>query len=124
MKIAVLGIGFMGFPMARRLCEAGHAVHVWNRTREKADRVAAFGATVYDLAASAAAHADIVICVLDSGAVVEQVLFEHGVARSMKRGTLVVDMSSIKPRAWPTSASITWTRPCRAARPASSPARW
>ena len=27
MKIAVLGIGFMGFPMARRLCEAGHEVH-------------------------------------------------------------------------------------------------
>ena len=33
MNIAVLGIGFMGFPMARRLCEAGHTVHVWNRSR-------------------------------------------------------------------------------------------
>ena len=32
MKIALLGIGLMGFPMGRRLCEAGHTVHVWNRT--------------------------------------------------------------------------------------------
>ena len=39
MKIAVLGTGFMGFPMARRLCEAGHSVQVWNRSRDKAERM-------------------------------------------------------------------------------------
>jgi 2-hydroxy-3-oxopropionate reductase len=98
MKIAVLGIGFMGFPMSRRLCEAGHEVHVWNRSRDKAERVAAFGATVHDTPAAAAAAADIVVSMLESGAVVSQVLFDQGTAQAMKRGSLVIDMASIKPR--------------------------
>jgi 2-hydroxy-3-oxopropionate reductase len=98
MNITVLGIGFMGFPMARRLCEAGHAVHVWNRSRDKAERVAPFGATVHDTPASAVRGASIVISMLESGPVVEDVLFNQGTAAAMKRGTLVVDMASIQPR--------------------------
>lgn len=46
MKIAFLGTGFMGLPMARRLCEAGHQVHAWNRSRAKAEPLAAFGASI------------------------------------------------------------------------------
>ena len=98
MKIAFLGIGFMGFPMARRLCEAGHSVQVWNRSRDKAERVAAFGATVHDSAASAVKDADIVVSMLENGAIVGEVLFEKGAAAAMKAGTLFVDMASIKPR--------------------------
>ncbi|MDP1657232.1 MAG: NAD(P)-dependent oxidoreductase [Hylemonella sp.] len=96
MKLAFLGIGLMGFPMARRLCEAGHDVHVWNRSRDKAERLASM-ATVHDSAASAAREAEIVITMLENGAVVEQVLFGAGVANAMKPGTVVIDMSSIKP---------------------------
>jgi 3-hydroxyisobutyrate dehydrogenase-like beta-hydroxyacid dehydrogenase len=100
MKIAFLGIGFMGFPMSRRLCEAGHTVHVWNRSRDKAERVAPFGAMVHDTARTAVANADLVISMLENGAVVGDVLFAPGtgVAHAMQRGTLVVDMASIKPR--------------------------
>ncbi|HSV55260.1 MAG TPA: NAD(P)-dependent oxidoreductase [Burkholderiaceae bacterium] len=102
MKIAVLGIGFMGFPMARRLCEAGHTVHVWNRSRDKAERVAPFGAVVHGQAGEAVREAEIVVSMLDNGAVVGEVLFgadrAHGAAHSMQPGSLVVDMSSIKPR--------------------------
>lgn len=100
MNIAVLGIGFMGQPMARRLCEAGHSVHVWNRTREKAERLAPYGAQVHDQAREAVAAADLVICMLENGAIVGEVLFapETGAAAAMQPGTLVVDMSSIKPR--------------------------
>ena len=100
MKIAFLGIGFMGFPMSRRLCEAGHTVHVWNRSRDKAERVAPFGATVHDVVQTAVADADLVISMLENGAVVEGVLFAPatGAAQAMKPGTLVVDMASIKPR--------------------------
>jgi 2-hydroxy-3-oxopropionate reductase len=98
MNITVLGIGFMGFPMARRLCEAGHAVHVWNRSRDKAERVAPFGATVHDTPAAAVRGASIVISMLESGPVVEDVLFNQGTAAAMKRGTLVIDMASIQPR--------------------------
>src|SRR3990167_2931432 len=98
MNIAMLGTGAMGFPMARRLCEAGHTVHVWNRSREKAERLAPFGATVHGTAASAARAADIVISMLESGAVVEEVLFNQGAAQAMKRGALMIDMASIQPR--------------------------
>jgi len=98
MNIAVLGIGFMGFPMARRLCEAGHRVHVWNRSRDKAERVAPFGATVHEHAMGAVRDAEIVVTMLENGAVVRDVLFTQGAAQAMKPGTLVIDMSSIKPR--------------------------
>lgn len=62
MKIAVPGTGLMGYPMARRLCEAGHTVHVWDRTREKADRLVPFSATVHAQATDAVRPTDIVIC--------------------------------------------------------------
>ena len=56
-RVAVLGIGMMGFPMARRLCEAGCAVSVWNRSRTKAERLLPFGATVAETPADAVAQA-------------------------------------------------------------------
>ena len=100
MKIAFLGIGFMGFPMSRRLCEAGHTVQVWNRSRDKAERVAPFGATVHDTARAAVSDAELVISMLENGTVVGDMLFAPGtgVAEAMQRGALVVDMASIKPR--------------------------
>ena len=97
MNIAVLGIGLMGYPMARRLCEAGHTVHVWNRTPAKAQRLAAFGATVHAQAADAVRPADIVICLLENGTVVGDVLFAGGVAKALHADALVIDMSSIQP---------------------------
>ena len=97
-RIAVLGIGMMGFPMARRLCEAGCEVSVWNRSRAKAERLQPFGATVADTSAEAVAQADVVITLLEHGGVVQDVLFEQGAAQGLKAGALVVDMSSIQPR--------------------------
>ena len=64
LRIAVLGIGLMGLPMARRLSEAGHHVHAWNRTRAKAEPLTAHGVTVHSAAAVAAREADIVISML------------------------------------------------------------
>lgn len=97
MKIAVLGIGLMGFPMARRLCEAGHTVHVWNRTLPKAQRLASFGAVVHAHPADAVRDVDLVITMLDNGTVVGHVLFDLGVADALSAKSLVLDMSSIKP---------------------------
>jgi len=100
MNIAVLGIGFMGLPMARRLCEAGHAVHAWSRSRDKAERLRPFGAQVHGTARQAVAQAELVISLLADGQVVGDVLFSPttGAAAAMRPGTLVVDMASIKPR--------------------------
>ena len=74
LSIAVLGIGRMGLPMARRLCQAGHTVHVWNRTRAKAEALATDGATVHDNAADAAGQADTTLSLLENGPAVAQVL--------------------------------------------------
>ena len=98
MKLALLGTGRMGFPMARRLCRAGHELHVWNRSAGKATPLAADGATVHARAADAAAAADLVIGMLEDGPAVASVLFEQGAAAAMRPGTLFVDMASIKPR--------------------------
>lgn len=98
MDIAVLGIGMMGAPIARRLCDAGHRVAVWNRSREKAEPLAAHGARVASSAAEAVADAGLVVLLLENGDAVEAVLFgEAAAAAAMRPGTLVVDMSSIKP---------------------------
>lgn len=98
LSIAVLGIGMMGFPMARRLCEAGHRVSVWNRSRAKAERLQPYGAQVFERPADAVAPADIVVCLLEDGRVVEDVLFAQGTTSGLRPGSLVIDMSSIQPR--------------------------
>jgi len=96
-RIAILGIGRMGLPMATRLCQAGLTVHAWNRNHAKAEPLAALGARVHPLSTDAVREADIVISLLENGPVVEQVLFGLGTVQAMQPGTLVVDMASIKP---------------------------
>ena len=97
MKVAVLGIGLMGYRMTQRLLEAGHEVHVWNRTHERALPLADLGATVHASAPQAAAAAECVITMLENGPVVGEVLFDLGTAQARAAGTLVIDMSSIRP---------------------------
>ncbi|MEI6661483.1 MAG: NAD(P)-dependent oxidoreductase, partial [Comamonadaceae bacterium] len=97
MRVAVLGLGLMGLPMARRLCQAGLEVHVWNRTISKAEVLLPLGATVHLTPAMAVAQANLTITMLEHGGVVESVVFEHGVAQAMRKDSLLVDMSSIEP---------------------------
>ena len=84
--------------MSQRLCGSGHSISVWNRSPSKADSLAALGATVHLQASLAVKSADIVVSMLESGPVVEDVLFNQGVAEAMKPGALLIDMASIKPR--------------------------
>ncbi len=96
MKIAFLGLGIMGRPMAANLVKAGHEVSVWNRTaRQHVD-----GARTAVSPAEAALEADVVwSCVADTAAV-ERVMFsEDGVEKSLREGMIVVDSSTISPSA-------------------------
>ena len=97
MRIAVLGTGLMGLPMARRLCQAGHTVTAWNRSPEKAQPLLEQGARLAASAAEAVSAAELVIAVLTDGAAVSGVLVDGGVAAALPAGSLWVDMSSIKP---------------------------
>ena len=97
-RVAVLGLGHMGTPMARRLVDAGHPVTVWNRTAGRADAVV--GATVADTPAAAVDGAGVVITMLTDGAAVESVLFgESGAAAALADGSTLVEMSTIGPAA-------------------------
>jgi 2-hydroxy-3-oxopropionate reductase len=99
LRLAFLGTGIMGLPMASNLLKTGFSVTVWNRTRSKAEPLAAEGARMADTAATAAAGADLVITMLENGPIVGSVLFEGGVAAALKPGAVVIDMSSIPPPA-------------------------
>lgn len=96
-KIAVLGTGLMGAPMARNLAKAGFPLAVWNRSRAKAEALADTGATVCDTAAQAVQDADVVISMLTDGAIVGAMVRDSDILAALKPGTLWVDMSSIKP---------------------------
>jgi 3-hydroxyisobutyrate dehydrogenase-like beta-hydroxyacid dehydrogenase len=95
--IGFLGVGLMGSRQARRLLEAGYRVRAWNRSIEKAKALEAFGAQAVATPAEAVADAAVVISMLENGPVVADVLFGRGAAAAMRPGTIVVDMSSIKP---------------------------
>ena len=92
--LAVLGLGLMGKPMATRLLHAGYRLTVWNRTRAKADALAALGAHVAATPSEAVCSADIIITVLESGAIVREVVEMCG--PDLRRGSLLIDMSSTR----------------------------
>jgi 3-hydroxyisobutyrate dehydrogenase len=76
MKIAWLGTGIMGAPMARHVAQAGNEVVAWNRTRSKAEGIE--GVRVADSPAEAVEGADVVVTMLSDGAAVEEVVAEAG----------------------------------------------
>jgi 2-hydroxy-3-oxopropionate reductase len=96
-KITFLGIGRMGEPMVRRLLLAHFPVTVWNRTREKADALAAAGAARAATPTDAVRGASVIITMLTNASTVASVLFDSGAAAAMLPGTVVVDMSSTSP---------------------------
>jgi 3-hydroxyisobutyrate dehydrogenase len=92
----VLGTGIMGAPIARNLARAGFEVRAWNRTREKAEALAADGARVAGSPAEAARGADFVITMLTDGAAVEAVMSgDEGALSSMSADAIWVQTSTV-----------------------------
>ena len=101
MRIAVLGLGTMGAPMAENLIKAGFEVTVQNRTRSKEEPFEALGASRAASPAEAAANAEIILTCVSDTPDVERVLLdpETGAINGLKEGGLVIDCSSIEPEA-------------------------
>ena len=97
-KIAFLGLGSMGQPMARRLLAAGHELTVWNRTAAKADLLAGEGAKAAATPAEAVQDADVVITMLADPQAVREVV--DAMSPALRPGTFLIDMSSIGPEAF------------------------
>ncbi len=92
-KVAFIGLGVMGYPMAGHLARAGHQVTVYNRTSAKADQWAAeYGGRPAPTPRQAAHEADIVFCCVGNDDDLRSVVLgEHGAFAGMKAGTLFVD---------------------------------
>lgn len=90
--IAFLGIGLMGAPMAQRLHAAGYPLRVWNRTMAKTKPLQDNGIIAADTPQRAVNGADIIITMLENGAIVKQVLSEA--VQAMTTTAQVIDMSS------------------------------
>ncbi len=97
-QIGFVGLGVMGRPMAGHLLAAGNAVHVFDRDKDSVKEITAKGAVACESSTHVASLSDIIIVMVPDTPDVEDVLFgEDGVAKGVKAGSIVVDMSSISP---------------------------
>ncbi|WXB15919.1 NAD(P)-binding domain-containing protein [Pendulispora albinea] len=92
-RIAVLGAGVMGSALVRAFLERGYPTSIWNRTKAKAEALAAAGAKVADTVDQAVADADIVVVNVSDYATSERLLHPDNVAKSL-RGKLIVQVAS------------------------------
>src|SRR5689334_16673136 len=98
-KLGFLGLGIMGYPMARNLLRAGHEVALWSHTAAKARELAAaekgkFCATPRQVGE----FADFLfLCVGDTGMSTQVIVGKDGIAEGAKAGTVVVDTSTVSP---------------------------
>ncbi|MCX5051729.1 MULTISPECIES: NAD(P)-dependent oxidoreductase [unclassified Streptomyces] len=93
LTVSVLGTGIMGAAMARNLARAGHSVRAWNRTRAKAEPLAADGAHVADSPAEAVEGADVVLTILHDGPAALDVMREA--APALRPGAAWVQSTTV-----------------------------
>lgn len=97
-SIAFIGTGVMGRSIAGHLQKAGHTLHVYNRTKEKAQALLDAGAQWHDSAGGAAAQADVIITMLGFPTDVESTyLGPGGIVERAKPGALLIDMTTSSP---------------------------
>ena len=98
-KVAFIGTGIMGAPIAGHILDAGYDLTVYNRTRSKADALVARGAHWAASPAEAAADADVVFTMLGYPTDVEDVyLATDGLVRAAKKGAWLVDLTTSSPQ--------------------------
>ena len=98
MKIAFIGTGLMGYPMAKNLINKKINLKVFSRTLEKAKPLEKLGAIIANSLGEAVKEADIVITMLTDDNAVEKVLGSQEFLNNLKNLSTVIDMSSIKPK--------------------------
>ena len=99
-KVAFIGLGVMGYPMAGHLANAGHNVTVYNRTKSKADAwLKNHAGSAADTPALAAEQADIVFTCVGNDSDVRSVIYgDHGVLAGIQSGAIVVDHTTASPK--------------------------
>ena len=96
--IAFIGLGIMGGPMARQLVAGGHSVIGFNRSRGPVERLVSDGGTAAGSVAEAVRDAEVIITMVPDSLDVEDLsLGEGGIYANAPRGSIHIDMSSIRP---------------------------
>lgn len=95
--IGFIGLGLMGRPMVANLLQNGFSVTVWNRTPGKTEALTAAGAKIASSAREAAAAADVLIVIVSDPVALESVLWGEGALEAMRRGSVLVDSSTVSP---------------------------
>lgn len=97
MKIAFLGTGLMGRPMAERLISSGYGLTVYNRTKEKAEPLRAAGAKLAEIPADSLAGAELVILMLADAAAIEECAFSPKFLARLSPRLTLIQMGTIGP---------------------------
>jgi len=98
LSVGFIGLGLMGRPMVANLLKKGFPVTVWNRTAARAEALAAEGARVAATPRDAAAAADVLIMIVSDPPAVEQVVWgPNGAFEGLRRGSVLVDSSTVTP---------------------------
>ena len=97
-ELGFIGLGIMGKPMAKHLVDAGHTVHVCDLVEESVRHLCSVGGKACTCCREVAQKAEIIFIMVPDTPDVEAALFgPDGVADGLKKGAIVVDMSSISP---------------------------
>ncbi len=98
-RVGFVGLGIMGNPMSKNLLKAGFELVVFNRTRTKMDEIVKAGAKSASSPKEVSQNSEVVITMLtDSPDVEEMVLRKDGIIEGVKKGSVVIDMSTISPK--------------------------
>ena len=96
-NIGFIGIGLMGFPMAKNLLKSGYNLKAYNRSQDKADRLKEFGAEISTSIKDVVTNSDVVIAMLTDDSAVEKVMGSDEFISNIKESATVIDMSSVNP---------------------------
>jgi 3-hydroxyisobutyrate dehydrogenase-like beta-hydroxyacid dehydrogenase len=97
-RLGFIGIGHMGSRIAKRLLQHGYQVIAYNKSREAAEALLEFGATVADGIAELASQADVVLSSLTNDDAVKSVYTDpQGVLAHLRRGSAIIEMSTVSP---------------------------
>jgi 3-hydroxyisobutyrate dehydrogenase-like beta-hydroxyacid dehydrogenase len=95
--IGFIGLGLMGKPMAQNLLRAGFPLAVWNRTKSKADDLVRAGAKLAENPREVAEQSDVLITIVSDPPALEEVLFGSGALQALRKGTILIDSSTVSP---------------------------
>ena len=96
--LGFIGVGYMGRPIAQRLLESGFRLSSYDRHRTKAEQLIPYGGTVAESVAELASRCDVVLsCLATDEAVLNIYKGADGVLAKAHRGSLVIDLSTVKP---------------------------